>query len=91
MAEKILAKAEFVARSADGKERYNLTLTLEPHGGFDYGNGHIIALDRHDGSWIHSWDARYDSRFNDEKSFYENALEFVKGECREDLIIERVN
>ena len=86
----ILATANFVATAPNG-EKYNVTLTLEPFGGFAYGNGHGVALNRHAGSGVEWFDARYDPRFINESTFDEYALEFVAEHFREDFIIERVN
>ena len=85
----ILATAKFVATAPDG-ETYNVTLTLEPFGGFSYGNGHGLALNRHAGTGVEWFDARYDPRFNDVVSFNKYATDFVKDHFREDFKIERV-
>ena len=84
----ILATKTYVARRGD--EEYHITLHLVPHGGFDYGNGHALILNRHDGSWEHGFDARYDKRFSTVESFNKYAYEFVRDQTADDFTLEEV-
>ena len=90
MINNVLASAKFKASAPNG-ETYNVDLTLEPFGGFQYGNGHVVALNRHAGTGVEWFDARYDARFVNADTFNEYALEFVKEHFRDDFTIERVD
>ena len=90
----VLATAKFVATSGD--EKYNITVELVPHGGFDYGNRHALTYNVQDvNSGRHfmeqGFDARYDSRFNTVDTFNKHVEEFVRDQIRDDFILERVN
>lgn len=85
----ILAFTKFKATAPNG-ETYNVDLSLEPFGGFAYGNGNGVALNRHAGNGVEWFDARYDSRFANAETFNKYALEFVKEQFRNDFEIERL-
>ena len=84
----VLASKEFIAKRGD--EAYRVTLHLVPHGGFDYGNGHALILNRHSGDWDHCFDARYDKRFATVESFNKFAYEFVRDQTADDFTLEEV-
>lgn len=87
-----LAIAKFTATA--GVEHYEIVLKLVQYGGFDYGNRHGLIYDAYENGKLMRtdyFDARYDHRFNSEKAFKENALAFVKGQLRDDLVVEQIN
>lgn len=87
----VLATAKFVATCKD--EKYIITLDLVPSGCTNYGNKHALIYEVfEDGKRVNGqcFDARYDRRFNTEKTFYMNALGFVKDQLRDDLVVEQI-
>ena len=89
MKSEVLAKAKFRVSAPNG-ETYTVDVTLEPYGGFQYGNGHGVALDRHAGCGVEWFDARYDPRFDSVDTFNTNVIEFVQQQFRDDFTIERI-
>ena len=71
----VIATKKYIAKN--GNEVYRYTLHLVPYGGFNYGNGKALVLNRGAGS-DQCFDARYDKRFNSVESFEKNAYEFVR-------------
>ena len=67
------------------KEIDVLELEMVEYGGFDYGNGHALVLKSKKYHTENLFDARYDVRFSDEKSFHENSYEFVRDYVRKEL------
>ena len=84
----VLATKNYVVKR-DGEE-YEYTLHLVPHGGFDYGNGHALILNRHDGSWEECYDARYDKRFSSVDGFNRYAYEFIRDNVSTEFTVEEV-
>lgn len=59
--------------------RFDITVMLTEHGGFDYGNGHALYIRYNEGHYEPElWDARYDPRFSTVDSFNTHVLEFLK-------------
>ena len=91
MEREVLATAKFFVASCD--EKYTATLELVPSGCFPYGNKHAVIFKRYeDGKQVgvDCYDARYNSKFDTEETFAENALEFVKKYFRDDFTIEQI-
>ncbi|MCR5566015.1 MAG: hypothetical protein K6F61_04125 [Clostridiales bacterium] len=84
----VLATKTYVVKRGD--EEYHYTLHLVPHGGFEYGNGHALILNRHDGSWEDCFDARYDNRFATVDSFNKFAYEFIREQTSDEFTVEEV-
>jgi hypothetical protein len=75
----------------NGNEIDILTLELVKNkGGFDYGNGNSIVLTSEKYNNENLFDARYDGRFNNEKLFHKNSIEFIKQYVRKDLEIIKI-
>lgn len=68
-----------------GKKIDELTLELIKSGGFDYGNRNALVLTSKEYHTENLFDARYDARFDNEKTFHENSYEFVRGWVRKEL------
>ena len=84
----VLATKNFIIKR-EGEE-YHYTLHLVPHGGFDYGNGHALVLDRHAYTGEECFDARYDPRFANADSFNENAYDFIRNIVDPTFTVEEV-
>lgn len=69
----------------NGKEIDKITLELIKSGGFEYGNGNSIVLTSEKYQTENLFDARYDSRFDNEEEFHKNSYEFVRGWVRKEL------
>lgn len=66
------------------------TLTLEKSGAFDYGNGTCMTVHcDYKGSMDQHYDTRYCGFAPTAEAFHEWSMEWMKGYCRPDAVIER--
>lgn len=65
-------------------------LTLEESGAFQYGNQKCIGLTKN-GKTYDVFDVRYEPKFADAESFYENIDAFVKEVFADECIIEAID
>lgn len=84
-----MVKDEFKIKE-NGKEIDRMTLELIKSGGFDYGNQHSLVLTSEKYKTENLFDARYDSRFDNEETFHKYSYEFVRDYIRKDFEVEKI-
>lgn len=70
-------------------ETHEYELSLEESGAFQYGNQKCIGLTK-DGKTYDVFDVRYEQKFADAESFYDNIDAFVKEVFADECVIEPI-